>query len=201
VAQGRRSRPGASPDCFGRGARAAAARCELSRLADDRTRGRLRRGAHAGPVLTQRAPRTAAAFVNDPAALALAQEESPAAATPSSRPRERAFLYLPWMQAMRRRSTRSAAAVRIAGPEHNLEFDRSTRRSSTASVAIAPHAVLAAPRRRRRLASCAAGARASDYSTRGSVSASTRPRRRMARQDDPGGCAAPQRARGSVPER
>ena len=109
--------------CFG-AALEAAARCELSawrtttrgRLAEVLVLDQFSRNVHRG---------TAAAFVNDPLALALAQEAVARGCDREFAPRERAFLYLPWMHSESRAIHEEALRLFASpGLEHNLEFER-----------------------------------------------------------------------------
>jgi len=102
----------------------AAARCELytwrttdrGRLAEVLVLDQFSRNVHRG---------TAAAFVNDPLALALAQEAVARGCDREFAPRERAFLYLPWMHSESRAIHEEALRLFASpGLEHNLEFER-----------------------------------------------------------------------------
>ena len=102
----------------------AAARCELwawrtttrGRLAEVIVLDQFSRNVHRG---------TAAAFANDPLALALAQEAVARGCGSELVPRERAFLYLPWMHSESRAIHEEALRLFAEpGLEHNLEFER-----------------------------------------------------------------------------
>jgi uncharacterized protein (DUF924 family) len=102
----------------------AAARCELSawrttprgRLAEVIVLDQFSRNVHRG---------TAAAFASDSLALALAQEAVARGCDRELAPRERAFLYLPWMHSESRMIHEQALRLFAApGLEHNLEFER-----------------------------------------------------------------------------
>jgi uncharacterized protein (DUF924 family) len=102
----------------------AAARCELSewrttargRLAEVIVLDQFSRNVHRG---------TAAAFANDSLALALAQEAVARGSDRELVPRERAFLYLPWMHSESRAIHEEALRLFAQpGLEHNLGFER-----------------------------------------------------------------------------
>ena len=102
----------------------AAARCELSawrttargRLAEVLMLDQFSRNVHRG---------SAAAFANDALALALAQEAVARGCDREFAPRERAFLYLPWMHSESRAIHEEALRLFASpGLEHNLEFER-----------------------------------------------------------------------------
>jgi uncharacterized protein (DUF924 family) len=103
---------------------AAASRCELYAWRDS-ARGRL-----AEVIVLDQFSRnihrdTAAAFANDPLALALAQEAVARGCDLELSPTERAFLYLPWMHS--ESPLIHAEALRLysaPGLEQNLDFER-----------------------------------------------------------------------------
>jgi uncharacterized protein (DUF924 family) len=107
-----------------RATHAAAARCELfawratarGRLAEVIVLDQFSRNIHRD---------TALAFVNDPLALALAQEAVARACDQELPLRERTFLYMPWMHSESPRTHEEALRLFDApGMEYNLDFER-----------------------------------------------------------------------------